>query len=161
MMLAAWTSTRPAQASRTALKTGQEISACGASESICVRIATVPCAQAHCRPNSMRACTSSAVQRTERSLAVAVAAPRKLPSGLGERGQIWPLSRWVWMSTKPGQTRPPLRSTAPAGAVPSGAMLAMRPSLISMSKRTSPSKSGLPSGPLPTRQAWERASASQ
>ena len=30
----------------------------------------------------------------------ASSAPMKLPSGLGWRGQIWPLSRWVWMSTK-------------------------------------------------------------
>ena len=109
----------------------------------------------------MRRRTSSADQRVERSLKVVPAAPKKLPSGLGERGQIWPLSRWVWTSTKPGHTRPPLRSIAPGGAVPRGAMAATRPSLISISQRTRPSKSGLP-GRLPSiRQACARASASQ
>ena len=36
----------------------------------------------------------------------------KEPSGLGLRGQIWPLSIWVWQSTKQGSTMRPSRSIA-------------------------------------------------
>ena len=39
----------------------------------------------------------------------------KEPSGLGLRGQIWPLSIWVWQSTKHGSTMRPSRSMASAG----------------------------------------------
>ena len=45
---------------------------------------------------SMRRATSSALQRAARSAPTAFSAPMNVPSGLGLRGQIWPLSRWVW-----------------------------------------------------------------
>ena len=47
--------------------------------------------------------TSAAVQCAARSAPTVVSAPMKVPSGLGVRGQMWPLSRWVCMSTKAGQ----------------------------------------------------------
>ena len=50
----------------------------------------------------------------------------KRPSGLGARGQMWPLSRWVWASTKggstiaavEGQARRSARAVAPAARSP-------------------------------------------
>ena len=39
----------------------------------------------------------------------------KEPSGLRLRGQIWPLSIWVWQSTKAGSTMRPARSMARGG----------------------------------------------
>ena len=109
----------------------------------------------------MRASHVRGVQRAARSVAVASAAPRKLPSGLGERGQIWPLSRWVWMSTKPGQTRPPSRSTAPAGAVPSGAIAGDAAVFDLDVEAHQALEVRLAERAVPTRQARERASASQ
>ena len=52
-----------------------------------------PCARARRRPTS-----SPRGPRRHWS-----SAPMKVPSGFGRRGQIWPLSRWVWMSTKRGR----------------------------------------------------------
>ena len=54
----------------------------------------------------------AALRRRRPSSALAVVVARreqrteKLPSGFCLRGQMWPLSRWVWMSTKAGSTRP-------------------------------------------------------
>jgi hypothetical protein len=66
------------------------------------RRARIPCA----------ASTSSADQRAARSSPTALRAPGKLPSGLGLRGQMWPLSIWVWQSTKAGNAMPPRQSIA-------------------------------------------------
>ena len=70
----------------------------------------------------MRRSTSSLDQRAVRSAATVCRAPLNVPSGFGARCQMWPLSRWVWRSTKQGQTWPPSSRTAgePAGAVPAG-----------------------------------------
>ncbi len=50
------------------------------------------------------------------------ARPVNVPSGFAARGQIWPLSRWVCMSTKQGNTIAPSMSTsvaAPSAILPS------------------------------------------
>ncbi len=60
----------------------------------------------------MRRATSAAVQRAARSSPDATSAPMNVPSGLGLRGQMWPLSIWVWQSTKQGRTMRPARSMA-------------------------------------------------
>ena len=44
----------------------------------------------------------------------------KVPSGLGRRGQMWPLSMWVCMSTKAGQTMPRSRSSRGASVSRTG-----------------------------------------
>ena len=49
---------------------------------------------------------SASLHAAPRSDITAVSAPMKVPSGLRVRGQIWPLSRWVWISTKAGRIRP-------------------------------------------------------
>ncbi len=69
----------------------------------------------------------------------------KVPSGFGRRGQMWPLSRWVCMSTNPGQTMP--RSMSNFGAVvrrPGLSMRSTRPSFTVMSAVINPSPSASP-----------------
>ena len=70
-------------------------------------------------------------------------APMKVPSGLGLRGQIWPLSIWVWQSTKHGSTMRPARSMARGGSglSPRAAMPAILPSATAMSASAKPSRS--------------------
>ena len=60
----------------------------------------------------MRASTSFAVHFASRSSPTAVSAPANDPSAFGRRGQMWPLSRWVWQSTKAGMTTRRRRSFA-------------------------------------------------
>jgi hypothetical protein len=91
----------------------------------------------------MRRSTSSLDQRAARSAATVCRAPLNVPSGFDARGQIWPLSRWVWRSTKQGQTWPPSSRTAgaPTGAVPAGPIRAIADATTSMSASASPSPS--------------------
>ena len=120
---------------------GQEIAVCGPIESRWVRMAPVPCAKAQRSAKSMRARTSSATS-SPRGRPSRCRAPMKVPSGFWRRGQMWPLSRWVCMSTKRGSTMPPSRSRLGRSlsrlAVPAGTTEAMRPSsmLISTSAKS-------------------------
>ena len=114
------------------------------------------CAAPWCRAHrpqrsakSMRRSTSRAFQRTSRSVPVASSAPMNDPSGLGMRGQIWPLSIWVWQSTKQGSTMRPFRSMARGGAGLSArdAMPVILPSATAMSASAKPSPSNGPVRP--------------
>ncbi len=90
----------------------------------------------------MRAATSSADQFCARSRATASSAPMKEPSGLAQRGQMWPLSIWVCMSTKQGQTMPPARSwRGRVAGWPGGSRRSTSPSAIMMSATQRPSPS--------------------
>src|SRR5271166_6720751 len=94
--------------------------------------------------NSMRVATSVAVQFAARSLATAFSAPSKSPVGLDARRQMWALSRWVWASTNGGRTMQPASATpgaSPNSLRPAGAISAIRPRSIRMSRRAKPSRS--------------------
>ena len=121
-----------------------------------------PAPRRSCRPNSMRAL--HVLRRPARGAVGSRWRSRRPGScrpGWASAARYGPCRDGCGCRRSPARPGRPRGRWRRRGAVPSGAMLAMRPSLTSMSKRTSPSKSGLPSGPLPTRQAWARASASQ
>ena len=98
-----------------------------------------PCAARHRRRSSARR-----DRRRRRS-----SAPMKEPSGLGLRGQIWPLSIWVWQSTKAGSTMRPARSMARGGSgcSPRAAMPVILPSATAMSASAKPSASKVAARP--------------
>src|SRR5271166_5071840 len=92
----------------------------------------------------MRVATSFAVQFAARSLATAFSAPSKSPVGLDARRQMWALSRWVWASTNGGRTMQPASAAlgaSPNSLRPAGAISAIRPRSIRMSRRAKPSRS--------------------
>ena len=49
-----------------------------------------------------------------------MSAPIQVPSGFARRGQMWPLSRWVCMSTKHGSTMPAVEIDARPADRPAG-----------------------------------------
>ncbi len=102
---------RPAHSSRASRRRPARRSNAAAAGNRC------GCEEARCHGrrrsgarNSMRRRTSSADQFASRSAGTASSAELKVPSGFARRGQMWPLSMWVCMSTKHGHTMPPSRS---------------------------------------------------
>ena len=137
---------RPAQRSRISSNTGQEIASWGESEFEmradrlrAVRIgafeARIPSARRHRRPTRT---VPGPRPRLE-------ARRRTCRPGLGLRGQIWPLSRWVWQSMKAGSTiRPPMSGRPVPAPATQGVMAAIRPARTQRSKSPKPSLSKSP-----------------
>ena len=129
------------------------------------------CGSRACRARRRSAGRTPCARATSPALQLAAGRPRpwrarrrKSPVGLGARGQIWPLSRWVWASTNSGST---MRRRAP-GAARRVVGDARRPA---RSRRCGPRRSGDRPRAKPSRStrrahrrrerlgAWRRASA--
>ena len=92
----------------------------------------VPCRMLFSRVWMARWRTSSAV-KSFLALATSPMASSKSPFSDLQRSRMQDLSRWMWVSMKPGVTRRPSTSISRPSAARPGSMAAMRPASMPMS----------------------------